>query len=74
MMRMTKRRIAARHDGGRSIAFKPAESGWGGGGRYAANFDAVFGSARKEKGQGREGEQGEDAAGGKDERSTGDEK
>lgn len=25
-----------------SIAFKPAESGWGGGGKYANNFDAIF--------------------------------
>eukprot|EP00584_Thalassiosira_punctigera_P006679 CAMPEP_0172541514 /NCGR_PEP_ID=MMETSP1067-20121228/12311_1 /TAXON_ID=265564 ORGANISM="Thalassiosira punctigera, Strain Tpunct2005C2" /NCGR_SAMPLE_ID=MMETSP1067 /ASSEMBLY_ACC=CAM_ASM_000444 /LENGTH=157 /DNA_ID=CAMNT_0013327573 /DNA_START=82 /DNA_END=556 /DNA_ORIENTATION=+ len=25
------------------IAFKPAESGWGGGGKYSDNFDAVFG-------------------------------
>ena len=24
------------------IAFKPAESGWGGGGKYANNFDAIF--------------------------------
>lgn len=25
-----------------SIAFKPAESGWGGGGKYSNNFDAIF--------------------------------
>ncbi|KAL7501660.1 hypothetical protein ACHAWT_009472 [Skeletonema menzelii] len=24
------------------IAFKPAESGWGGGGKYSNNFDAIF--------------------------------
>ncbi|KAL3816123.1 hypothetical protein ACHAXA_011620 [Cyclostephanos tholiformis] len=26
------------------IAFKPAESGWGGGGKYTMNFDSIFGS------------------------------
>eukprot|EP00578_Thalassiosira_sp_NH16_P019337 CAMPEP_0181102074 /NCGR_PEP_ID=MMETSP1071-20121207/14113_1 /TAXON_ID=35127 /ORGANISM="Thalassiosira sp., Strain NH16" /LENGTH=89 /DNA_ID=CAMNT_0023185007 /DNA_START=237 /DNA_END=506 /DNA_ORIENTATION=- len=25
------------------IAFKPAESGWGGGSKYTNNFDAIFG-------------------------------
>jgi hypothetical protein len=28
-----------------SIAFKPAESGWGGGLKYANNFDKIFGSS-----------------------------
>jgi hypothetical protein len=27
-----------------SIAFKPAESGWGGGGKYTRNYDNIFGS------------------------------
>ena len=27
-----------------SIAFKPAESGWGGGSKYSKNFDAIFGN------------------------------
>ena len=31
-----------------SIAFKPAESGWGGGGKYANNFDSIFKKNKKE--------------------------
>eukprot|EP00984_Skeletonema_dohrnii_P028547 scaffold18587_cov67-Skeletonema_dohrnii-CCMP3373.AAC.1 len=31
-----------------SIAFKPAESGWGGGGKYANNFDSIFSSKKKD--------------------------
>ena len=27
----------------RSIAFKPAESGWGGSNKYGSNFDRIFG-------------------------------
>lgn len=27
-----------------SIAFKPAESGWGGGSKYSKNFDSIFGN------------------------------
>mmetsp|Transcript_28989 Transcript_28989/g.42609 ORF Transcript_28989/g.42609 Transcript_28989/m.42609 type:complete len:90 (+) Transcript_28989:86-355(+) len=30
------------------IAFKPAESGWGGGGKYANNFDSIFSSKKKD--------------------------
>ena len=31
-----------------SIAFKPAESGWGGGsGKYSNNFDKIFGGGTK---------------------------
>mmetsp|Transcript_30213 Transcript_30213/g.54714 ORF Transcript_30213/g.54714 Transcript_30213/m.54714 type:complete len:121 (-) Transcript_30213:189-551(-) len=30
------------------IAFKPAESGWGGGSKYTQRFDAIFGSKKKE--------------------------
>jgi len=26
------------------IAFKPAESGWGGGSKYSKNFDSIFGN------------------------------
>mmetsp|Transcript_12465 Transcript_12465/g.19292 ORF Transcript_12465/g.19292 Transcript_12465/m.19292 type:complete len:94 (+) Transcript_12465:180-461(+) len=29
------------------IAFKPAESGWGGGTKYSNNFDSIFGSSKK---------------------------
>jgi hypothetical protein len=32
-----------------SIAFKPAESGWGGGGKYANNFDAIFNKKKEKK-------------------------
>mmetsp|Transcript_35356 Transcript_35356/g.60049 ORF Transcript_35356/g.60049 Transcript_35356/m.60049 type:complete len:112 (-) Transcript_35356:430-765(-) len=28
------------------IAFKPAESGWGGGSKYTKNFDNIFGSSK----------------------------
>mmetsp|Transcript_30136 Transcript_30136/g.60545 ORF Transcript_30136/g.60545 Transcript_30136/m.60545 type:complete len:92 (-) Transcript_30136:70-345(-) len=31
------------------IAFKPAESGWGGGGKYANNFDSIFSSKKKDE-------------------------
>lgn len=31
-----------------SIAFKPAESGWGGGGKYANNFDSIFNKKKKD--------------------------
>ena len=27
-----------------SIAFKPAESGWGGGSKYSKHFDSIFGN------------------------------
>lgn len=33
-----------------SIAFKPAESGWGGGSKYTKNFDSIFGSKKKDDG------------------------
>mmetsp|Transcript_1279 Transcript_1279/g.1939 ORF Transcript_1279/g.1939 Transcript_1279/m.1939 type:complete len:111 (+) Transcript_1279:92-424(+) len=29
------------------IAFKPAESGWGGGTKYSNHFDAIFGKKKK---------------------------
>lgn len=31
----------------RSIAFKPAESGWGGGNKYTQRFDEIFGKKEK---------------------------
>mmetsp|Transcript_16878 Transcript_16878/g.23465 ORF Transcript_16878/g.23465 Transcript_16878/m.23465 type:complete len:98 (-) Transcript_16878:171-464(-) len=31
------------------IAFKPAESGWGGGTKYSNNFDNIFGSTKKKE-------------------------
>jgi len=30
-----------------SIAFKPADSGWGAGKTYASNFDNIFGKAKQ---------------------------
>ena len=39
-----------------SIAFKPAESGWGAGKKYEQNYDNIFGKKKKEelpKGEGR---------------------
>ena len=32
-----------------SIAFKPAESGWGSGGSYTKNYDSIFSSTTKKK-------------------------
>ncbi len=32
-----------------SIAFKPAESGWGGGSKYGNNYDAIFGGSKSKK-------------------------
>ncbi|KAK1738236.1 hypothetical protein QTG54_010905 [Skeletonema marinoi] len=37
------------------IAFKPAESGWGGGGKYANNFDTIFSSKKKQDKNDKEG-------------------
>mmetsp|Transcript_18993 Transcript_18993/g.31954 ORF Transcript_18993/g.31954 Transcript_18993/m.31954 type:complete len:94 (+) Transcript_18993:175-456(+) len=37
------------------IAFKPAESGWGGGGKYANNFDSIFSSKKKDENNDKEG-------------------
>ena len=32
-----------------SIAFKPAESGWGSGSKYTNNYDNIFKSSKKKK-------------------------
>lgn len=32
----------------KSIAFKPAVSGWGGGNKYSNNFDNIFGKNKKD--------------------------
>ena len=32
-----------------SIAFKPAESGWGSGNKYTKNYDNIFKSSKKKK-------------------------
>jgi hypothetical protein len=32
-----------------SIAFKPAESGWGGAPKYSQNFDQIFGNKNNKK-------------------------
>jgi uncharacterized FlgJ-related protein len=35
-----------------SIAFKPAESGWGGNSKYSQNFDNIFGGKKTTKNPG----------------------
>jgi hypothetical protein len=44
-----------------SIAFKPAESGWGAGKKYHKNYDDIFGTKKAQDPKG-EGETGTTAA------------